>query len=85
MVEVDESILKNQKHWPSVGTIASILAQYSVIYENTLSQFSWFVRIALENGVIREVQEFCYFGDMLGCEEGAERAVRVRVSSTWRK
>ena len=33
----------NQEDWPSVGTIASTLAQYSAIYGNTLGQFSWFV------------------------------------------
>ena len=33
----------NQENWPSVGTIASTLAQYSVIYGNILGQFSWFV------------------------------------------
>ena len=33
----------NQENWPSVGTIASTLAQYSAIYGNTLGQFSWFV------------------------------------------
>ena len=39
----------NQKNWPSVGTIASTLAQYSAIYGNTLGQFSWFVgQVALE-------------------------------------
>ena len=33
----------NQENWPSVGTIASTLAQYSAIYGNTLGQVSWFV------------------------------------------
>ena len=33
----------NQENWPSVGTIASTLAQYGAIYGNTLRQFSWFV------------------------------------------
>ena len=33
----------NQENWPSVGTIASTLAQYSAIYGNTLGLFSWFV------------------------------------------
>ena len=33
----------NQENWPSVGTIASTLAQYCTIYGNTLSQFFWFV------------------------------------------
>ena len=41
--------------------------------------------IVTEDGVVREVQEFCYLGDMLGWEGDAERAVRVRVASTWRK
>ena len=39
------NIPTNQENWPSVGTIASTLAQYSAIYGNTLGQFSWFVRI----------------------------------------
>ena len=33
----------NQKNCPSVGTIASTLAQHSAIYVNTLGQYSWFV------------------------------------------
>ena len=41
--------------------------------------------IVLDDGLIREVREFCYLGHMLGCEGGGERAVRVRVSSAWRK
>ena len=41
--------------------------------------------IVLEDGVITEVQEFSYLGDILGCEGGAERAARVRVFSAWRK
>ena len=37
----------NQESWPSVGTIASTLAQYSAIYGNTLGQFSWLVGLYL--------------------------------------
>lgn len=41
--------------------------------------------IALDRGTIEEVREFCYLGDMLDCEGGAERAVRHRISVAWFK
>ena len=31
-------------------------------------------------GVVGVVTKFCYFGDVLDCEGGAERAVRARVA-----
>ena len=41
--------------------------------------------IVIEDGLVREAQEFCYLGDMLGWEGNAEMSVRVRVASTWIK
>ena len=35
-------LFPSEKNWPIVGSIASTLAQYSVIYGNTLGQFPWF-------------------------------------------
>lgn len=36
-------------------------------------------------GRIEEVHEFCYLGDVLDCEAGAERAVTARVAAAWKK
>jgi hypothetical protein len=36
-------------------------------------------------GVIREVKQFCYLGDMLDSEGGVERSVITRVVAAWRK
>ena len=41
--------------------------------------------IALDRGTIDEVREFCYLGDMLDSEGGAERAVRHRIAVAWFK
>jgi hypothetical protein len=41
--------------------------------------------LEVNGGVLEEVDSFCYLGDMLGCEQGAERAVRTRISSAWNK
>ena len=41
--------------------------------------------LAMDNGTIEEVEEFCYLGDMLDSEGGAERAVRHRISIAWFK
>ena len=41
--------------------------------------------IQLEDGTIEEVKSFCYLGDILQSEAGAERAVRGRVSQAWMK
>ena len=35
--------------------------------------------------MLEEVQQFCYLGDMLDCEAGVERAVRVRVAAAWQR
>ena len=35
--------------------------------------------------VLEVVDCFCYLGDMLDCEAGTERAVRMRVSMAWSK
>ena len=42
----------------------------------------------LDSGTLEEVSEFCYLGDMIDCEGGAEKAVRHRISVAffkWRK
>ena len=36
-----------------------------------------------KGGEIKEVQEFCYLGDVVDCEAGVERAVRARVTAAW--
>ena len=41
--------------------------------------------IVVEEGTVEEVGKFCYLGDMLDSEGGVERAVRMRVSTAWRK
>ena len=45
----------NQENWSSVGTIASTLAQYSAIYENTLGQFFWIAGMLLLRSCDAEV------------------------------
>ena len=39
--------------------------------------------IVVEGGVIGVVTQFCYLGDVLDSEGGAERAVRNRVAAAW--
>ena len=34
---------------------------------------------------IAEVKEFCYLGDLLDCEGGVDRSMRMRVAAAWRK
>ena len=41
--------------------------------------------VVVKGGVIGVVTQFCYLGDMLDSEGGAERAVRARVAAPWRK
>ena len=41
--------------------------------------------VVVEGGVIGVVTQFCYLGDVLDSEGGAERAVRARVASAWGK
>ena len=41
--------------------------------------------IVVEGGVIGVVTQFCYLGDVLDSEGGAERAVRARVAAAWGK
>ena len=41
--------------------------------------------VAVEGGVLGVVDQFCYLGDTMSCEGGAEAAVRARITSTWRK
>ena len=39
--------------------------------------------LVVDGGVLEEVQQFCYLGDVLDCEAGVERAVRARVAAAW--
>ena len=41
--------------------------------------------VEVEGGLLEVVDRFCYLGDTVGCEGGAETAVRARVTSAWRK
>ena len=41
--------------------------------------------IVVEGGVVGVVTQFCYLGDVLDSEGGAERAVRARVAAAWGK
>ena len=41
--------------------------------------------LVINGGMLKEVEQFCYLGDVLDCEAGVERAVRARVTATWRK
>ena len=34
---------------------------------------------------MEEAEKFCYLGDILDCEGGAERPVRARVAAAWQK
>jgi len=36
-------------------------------------------------GIIQEVYEFCYLGNILHCKAGLERAARARVAAAWTK
>ena len=40
-------------------------------------------KLVVDGGVLDEVQQFCYLGDVLDCEAGVERAVRSRVAIAW--
>ena len=37
----------------------------------------------MNDSIISEVSSFCYLGDTIGVEGGAERAVRMRISVAW--
>ena len=41
--------------------------------------------VVVEGGVVGVVTQFCYLGDVLDSEGGAERAVRARVAAEWGK
>ena len=41
--------------------------------------------IQIDGDSIEEVKEFCYLGDLLDCEGGVERSVRMRVNAAWQK
>ena len=42
-------------------------------------------RLVVNGGVLEEVEQFCFLGDVLDCEAGVERAVRARVTAAWRR
>ena len=39
----------------------------------------------MEGGVVGEVKQFCYLGDVLECGGGSERAIKARVGAAWGK
>ncbi|MPC36995.1 hypothetical protein E2C01_030468 [Portunus trituberculatus] len=41
------------------------------------------VGLEVNGGVLEEVQQFCYLGDMLDYEADAGTAVRTRVAAAW--
>lgn len=41
--------------------------------------------LVVDGGELEEVEQFCYLGDMIDCEAGVERTVRMRVAAAWSK
>ena len=41
--------------------------------------------LTIEHEEVGLVDHFCYLGDMLSCEGGAERAVTIRTAAAWKK
>ena len=41
--------------------------------------------VEVNEGELEIVDQFCYLGEMLTCQSGAEGAVRVRISAAWNK
>ena len=41
--------------------------------------------VGVGGGVVGEVKQFCYLGDVLECGGGSERAIRARVGAAWGK
>ena len=41
--------------------------------------------VGVEGGVVGEMKQFCYLGDVLECGGGSERAIRARVGAAWGK
>jgi len=41
-------------------------------------------KLITTGGTIKEVDEFCYLGNVLDCEAGLVRAVRARVAAAWK-
>ena len=41
--------------------------------------------IGVGGGVVGEVKQFCYLGDVLECGGGSEKAIRARVGAAWGK
>ena len=44
-------------------------------------------KLEFERGeeVLKEVEKFCYLGDMISCYGGASEAVSPRIGSMWKK
>ena len=42
-------------------------------------------RLVVNGGVLEEVKQFCYLGDVLICGAGVERAVRTRATAAWER
>ena len=42
-------------------------------------------RLVVNRGMLEEVEQLCYLGDMLDCEAGVERAVQAKVTAAWRR
>ena len=41
--------------------------------------------LVVNGRILKEVEQFCYLGDVLDCEARRETAVRVRVTAAWRR
>ena len=41
--------------------------------------------VGVGGGVVGEVKQFCFLGDVLECGVGSERAIRARVRAAWGK
>ena len=43
------------------------------------------VEFKMGEDVLKELEKFCYLGDMISCYGGASEAVSARIGSTWKK
>ncbi len=41
--------------------------------------------VAVDGGDLKIVDQFCYLGETMTCESGAEAAARVRIAAAWKK
>ena len=74
------------KRCTGLCSFAGITAYTCPVCSGALQQTTWTDEsIVLDSGTIEEVSQFCYLGDMLDCEGGAEKAVRHRISVAWFK